>query len=102
MGTVGLGVVLTAASGAGDAPGVGEDPAAELAALYSVTVPLVVAFTAGWLCARSGWGRRFLVLAVAALVLAAFPYDAVGRLTADAFLLGPAVGITVPLGAASR
>jgi hypothetical protein len=86
VGAVGLGVVLTVATGAGDAPGVGEDPGAELGVLYAVTVPLVVAFGAGWLCGRATWSRRFLVLAVAVLLLAAFPYDAAGRFTADAFL----------------
>jgi hypothetical protein len=79
-----VGVVLTAVGGA---PAT-EEPAAELAALYTITVPLVVAFAAGWLAVRGTWLRRLLVVGVAALLLAAFPYAAAGRATADAFLGG--------------
>jgi nicotinamide riboside transporter PnuC len=79
-----VGVVLTAV---GDTPA-GEDPAAELTALYTITLPLVIAYIAGWLLVRGGWLRRFLVIAVGALLLVAFPYAAVGQATADAFLRG--------------
>ena len=79
-----VGVVLTAV---GSAPAT-EAPAAELAALYTITVPLALAFVAGWLAARGSWLRRFVVVAVAALLLVAFPYAAAGQATADAFLTG--------------
>ena len=78
------GVVLTAA---GNAPA-GEDPAAELTVLYTITLPLVIAYVAGWLLVRGGWLRRLLVIAVGALLLVAFPYAAAGQATADAFLQG--------------
>jgi hypothetical protein len=81
---VALGVVLTAAGGV---PG-SDDPAVELTALYTITLPLVVAYLGGWLAAHGSWVRRFLVIAVAVLVLAAFPYAAAGQATADAFLGG--------------
>ena len=76
------GIVLAAVGGGPDT----EDPAAELTALYIITVPLVLAYVAGWLAARGSWLRRFLVVAVAVLLFAAFPYDAAGQATADAFL----------------
>ena len=63
-----------------------EDPAAEITALYTITVPLVIAYVAGWLAARGSWLRRFLVIAVGAVLLVAFPYAAAGQATADAFL----------------
>jgi purine-cytosine permease-like protein len=81
---VAVGIVLTAVSG-GPAT---EEPGAELTALYTVTVPLVVSYAAGWLAVRGTWLRRFLVVGVAALLLAAFPYAAAGQATADAFLGG--------------
>lgn len=67
----------------------------ELAAVYAIAVPLVVAFVAGWFCGRGTWFMRLVVIAVAALLLAAFPYDVVGRVTADA-VAGPAVVVTGP------
>jgi hypothetical protein len=81
---VAVGVVLTAVGGgpASDAPG------AELAALYTITLPLVVAYVAGWLVVHGGWLRRFLVIAVGAVLLVVFPYAAAGQATADAFLHG--------------
>ena len=79
-----VGIVLTAV---GRAPAT-EDPGAELAALYTITVPLALAYAAGWLAAKGSWLRRFLVVGVAALLFAAFPYAAAGRATADAFLGG--------------
>jgi nicotinamide riboside transporter PnuC len=79
-----VGVVLTAV---GDTSP-GEDPAADLTALYTITLPLVIAYVAGWLLVRGGWLRRFLVIAVGALLLVAFPYAAAGQATADAFLRG--------------
>jgi hypothetical protein len=80
-----VGVVLTAAGGGPST----EDPAAELTALYTITLPLLIAYVAGWLVVRGGWLRRFLVIAVGALLLVAFPYAAVGQATAGAFLGGP-------------
>lgn len=77
-----VGAVLTALTGGPP----GDDPALEITALYTVTVPLAVAYAAGWLCGRGSWLRRFLVLGVAALLLAAFPYAAAGQLTADSLL----------------
>jgi hypothetical protein len=79
-----VGVVLTAVGGGPPT----DDPAAELTALYTITLPLVIAYVAGWLVARGGWLRRFLVIAVGALLLVAFPYAAAGQATADAFLRG--------------
>jgi hypothetical protein len=77
-----IGVVLTAVGGGPPT----DDPGAELTALYTITLPLVIAYVAGWLVARGGWLRRFLVIAVGALLLVAFPYAAAGQATADAFL----------------
>lgn len=68
--------------------GVGLDTAAGISALYGVSVPLLVAFAAGWLCARGTLLRRLLVIGAAALLLAAFPYAAAGQATADALLTG--------------
>lgn len=65
-------------------PGAG--PAAQVTALYAVALPLLVVFVAGWLCGRGSWFRRLLVIGAAALLLAAFPYDAAGRMTADTLL----------------
>jgi hypothetical protein len=79
-----VGIVLTAVGGG---PGT-EDPGAELTALYTITVPLVLAYLAGWLAAHGSWLRRLVVVGVAALLLAAFPYTAAGQATADAFLGG--------------
>lgn len=77
-----VGVVLTAVGGGPST----DDPAAELTALYTITLPLVVAYVAGWLVARGGWLRRVLVIAVGALLLVVFPYAVAGQATADAFL----------------
>jgi hypothetical protein len=79
---VAAGVVLTAVRGGTPA----DDPGTELTALYTVALPLVIAYVAGWLLVRGGWLRRFLVVAVGALLLVAFPYAAAGQATADAFL----------------
>jgi hypothetical protein len=83
------GVVLTAVAdrpaGGAAAP---QDKGGELAALYTITLPLVVAYVAGWLLVRGGWLRRLLVVAVGAVLLVAFPYGAAGQATADAFLHG--------------
>lgn len=76
------GIVLVAVA---DDPA-GDDPGTEIAALYTVTVPLAVAFVAGWLAAKGSWLRRFVVVGVAALLLAAFPYAAAGQATAEALL----------------
>ena len=79
-----VGVVLTAVGG-GPAS---EDPAAELTALYTITLPFLIAYVAGWLVVRGGWLRRVLVIAAGAVLLVAFPYAVVGQATADAFLPG--------------
>ena len=88
---LGIGVAVTVIAGAPGAGGLAER-AAELTGFYAVVVPLMVAFAAGWLCGRGGWLRRLVVLGVAVLVLAAFPYADAGRVTADAVLRVPAVG----------
>lgn len=73
-----LGAVATMLLGSG-----GGDRAAQVTAVYTVALPLVVAFAAGWLCGRGTWFRRLIVLAAAALLLVVFPYDVAGRATAD-------------------
>jgi hypothetical protein len=84
-----FGVLVIAVAGAPD-PALPGDRAAEITAFYTVVVPLLVAFAAGWLCGRSGWIQRLVVVGVAALVVAVFPYAAAGRVTADS-LLGSSV-----------
>ncbi|GAA5139794.1 hypothetical protein [Pseudonocardia adelaidensis] len=79
-----VGVVLTAVGGGPPS----DEPGAELTALYTITLPLVVAYVAGWLVVRGGWLRRVLVIAVGAVLLVAFPYAAAGQATAEAFLRG--------------
>jgi hypothetical protein len=79
LGVLVLGIVIVALA---EPAGTG-DRAAAITALYTVAVPLVVAFTAGWLCGRGTWFRRLVVLGVAVVLLAAFPYAAAGRVTAD-------------------
>jgi hypothetical protein len=79
-----VGVVLTAVGGGPPT----DDPAAELSALYTITLPLAIAYVAGWLVVHGGWLRRFLVIAIGALLLVVFPYAAAGQATADAFLRG--------------
>lgn len=76
---VGLGVLLRAVT-VGQVAGA---DATGIADLYSVVVPPAVAFVAGWLCARGTWFGRLIVLAVAALLLASFPYAAAGEATAE-------------------
>ncbi len=79
-----LGVAATAVTG-------GPDPsrAAAIGRLYASVVPLAVAFLTGWLCGKASWFGRLIVIAVAALLLAAFPYTVAGRATAE-LLEGPA------------
>jgi nicotinamide riboside transporter PnuC len=84
VGILAAGIVLTAVGGGPDT----EDPGAELTALYTITVPLVLAYVAGWLVVKGTWLRRFLIVAVALLLLAVFPYAAAGQATADALLVG--------------
>jgi hypothetical protein len=79
-----VGVVLTATAGGTPT----DDRGAELAALYTITLPLVIAYVAGWLVVRGGWLRRFLVIAVGLLLIVAFPYAAAGQATAGTFLHG--------------
>jgi hypothetical protein len=86
LGVLVVGIVITALA----EPAGTHDPAAEITALYTVAVPLAVSFTAGWLCGRGTWFRRLVVLGVAVLLLAAFPYAAAGRVTADTLFRAPA------------
>lgn len=58
------------------------DRAGAFAALLATIVPLLVSYLAGWLCARATWFARVVVVAVAALLLAAFPYPAAGAAVA--------------------
>lgn len=53
-----------------------------LAGLYAVVLPIVIAFTAGWLVARGSWFGRALVLGVAVVLVAVFPYAAAAEATA--------------------
>ena len=75
-------VVTTRTTGA-----VGARPE-DISRLYTVALPPLVAFVAGWLCARGSWFGRIIVIAAAVFVLAAFPYPAAGRATVQ--LLPPA------------
>lgn len=84
VGMVALAVLALVAVAVTATPGTG--PAAQVTALYAAGLPLLVVFVAGWLCGRGTWFRRFLVIGSAALLLAAFPYDAAGRATADTLL----------------
>lgn len=86
---VGLVVVLAAGAVVGGVTGtdLSAPPAVlgpRLADVYAVVVPPAVAFLAGWLAARTSWFARALVVGAAVLVLAAFPYAAVGAATATA------------------
>lgn len=60
------------------------DRVAEVTAFYTVALPLLVAFVAGWFCGRAKWLPRLFILAVAAILLAVFPYADAGRATAAA------------------
>ena len=91
LGVLVFGVLVIAVAGAPE-PAVPGDRAAEMTAFYTVVVPLLVAFAAGWLCGRAGWIQRLVVVGVAALIVAAFPYAAAGRVTADT-LPGAPVGV---------
>jgi hypothetical protein len=64
----------------------GGDRAAQFTGLYLLGLPLVVAFLAGWLCARSGWFTRALVVVLAVVLVLVFPYPQAGQATAG--LLG--------------
>lgn len=78
-----LGVVLAAVNGVD--PGVPPEVLGpRLAAVYSLAVPPLVAFLAGWVAARASWTARVVVVAVAVLALAALPYAALGAATATA------------------
>jgi hypothetical protein len=56
--------------------------------LLPLTVPLLVAFLAGWLGARASWFARIVIVAVAVLLLAAFPYAAITAATAEVLPAG--------------
>lgn len=73
-----IGFVVTAATS-----GAVSMRAADIARLYTTAVPPLVAFVAGWLCAKGSWFTRIVVIAAAALLLAAFPYATAGGATAD-------------------
>jgi hypothetical protein len=84
VGLVAVGVVGAVVAGV-----TGTDPSAppevlgpQLAGVYAVVVPPAVAFLAGWLAARGTWFGRAVVVGVAVLLLAAFPYAAAGAATA--------------------
>jgi hypothetical protein len=55
---------------------------AQLADLFVVALPALVAFVAGWVCGPPGWRRRIVVLVVAAALVAFLPYAALGTATA--------------------
>ena len=57
----------------------------DIARVYTTALPPLVTFLAGWICARGSWFTRIVVVAAAALLLAAFPYPAAGRATAELF-----------------
>jgi hypothetical protein len=83
-----LGVIAIAAIGfavTASTSGAVGTRAEDIARLYATAVPPLVAFLAGWFCARGSWFVRVVVVAAAALLLAAFPYPAAGRATADLF-----------------
>lgn len=82
LGLIVVGVVLTVVSGVPM-----EDRLAWAATLLPLTVPLLVAFLAGWLSARAGWFARVVIVAAGVILLAAFPYAAVSEATAR-FLAG--------------
>ncbi len=85
-----VGIVAIAVIGfvvAGGTGGAGRGAAA-ITRLYTIALPPLLVFVAGWLCARGSWFTRIVVVAVTALLLAAFPYPAVGQATAD--FLAPA------------
>ena len=46
--------------------------------LLTTAVPPLVAYLAGWLCARGSWFLRIVVVAAAAVLLASFPYAVAG------------------------
>ena len=73
-----IGFVVTAATG-----GPVGTRAGDIARLYTTAVPPLVAFVAGWICARGSWFTRIVVIAAAALLLAVFPYASAGGATAD-------------------
>lgn len=75
---IAVGVVATRINGTP-----GAVPAAKITLLYTTALPLLVAFVAGWLCGRGTWFKRLVVLGVAALLLAAFPYAAAAQATVD-------------------
>ena|SRR5690349_17463525 len=64
----------------------GGDRVAEFTGLYLLGLPLVTAYLAGWLCARSSWFVRLLVLVAAVVLVLVFPYAQVGG--ASAALVG--------------
>lgn len=81
-------VIGTPIVGVPDLAGPRDALAAQFAAVYSVVLPPTIAFVTGWLLVRGSWLRRAVVLAVAVLVLAAFPYAVAGAATAGALQPG--------------
>ncbi len=77
VGLIVVGVVLTVLTGVRM-----EDRLAWAATLLPLTVPLLVAFLAGWLSARAGWFMKVVIVAAAVILLAAFPYAAASETTA--------------------
>ncbi len=76
--------------GVPDLAGPREAVAAQLSEAYTLVLPPAVAFVTGWLVARGTWFRRVVVVVVgvAVLLLAAFPYAAAGAATAGALVPG--------------
>jgi hypothetical protein len=60
----------------------GSDRAAQFTALYLLGLPLLAAFLAGWLCGRTGWVTRLVVVALAVALVLVFPYAQAGAATA--------------------
>ncbi|MCX6463019.1 MAG: hypothetical protein NTW05_05445 [Pseudonocardiales bacterium] len=80
---VAVAVVVAGVSGA-DLSAPPEVLGPRLGDVYAVVLPPAIAFLAGWLAARGTWFRRAVVVGVAVLLLAAFPYAAAGAATAGA------------------
>lgn len=81
-GVVAVAVLGVLYVGVPDLSAPGDALAAQLTGVYAVVLPIVIAFTAGWLAARGSWFGRALVVGVAVLLVAAFPYAAAAEATA--------------------
>lgn len=88
VGLVAATVIGLLIAGVPDLAGPREAVAAQLAAFYELVLPPAVAFVTGWLIARGTWFRRVVVVGVAVLLVAAFPFAAAGAATAGALVPG--------------